>query len=84
MDCEIKLNNQYTLNINQFNAIELGAFSTETMSFDINPKSQIQSLLKDKSIDYEINCDINYDKGTEYISKSSVLHLVPSEKFIYR
>jgi len=84
MDCQIKLNNQSTLNINQIESIELGAFSTETLSFDISPKDQIDTRLHGKSIDYNIKCNINYDKGSEFLSESSVLFLVPSEKFIYR
>jgi hypothetical protein len=84
MDCMIKLNNQSTLNINQIDSIELGAFSTETLNFDITPMDQIKTLLDGKSIDYDINCNINYNKGSEFLSESSVLHLVPSEQFLYR
>ena len=84
IDCDIELNKQSTLEINQSYTIELGAFSTEKLSIDISTKDKLNNLVNMQSIDYDIDCRLNYDKGNEYLSESSVLHLAPSEKFIYR
>jgi hypothetical protein len=84
MDCEIKLNSQSTLSIKQIDSIELGAFSTETLGFKMSATDQTRALMNLQSIDYDINCYLKYNKGSEYLSESSVLHLTPSEKFIYR
>ena len=84
IDCNIKLNNQKDVEINQSYSIELGPFSTETLKFDISVKDQTKALIDLQSIDYDINCNISYDKGNEFLSESSVLHLIPGEKLSYR
>jgi len=84
VSCKIDFNKQSSINIDQLYPLELGAFSTETLNFqvaNINPNNHLTNLL---TINYDIDCEMVYDKGKEYVSASSVLHLVPSEKFLYR
>ncbi len=84
INCEIEFNKQSTFNISQSQAIELGAFSTEILKFHAPDINQDSSLTNLSAIDYDINCEMIYNKGSEYVVETSVLHLVPSEKFIYR
>ncbi len=84
ISCDIEFNKQPPINITQSYSIELGAFSTEILSFQVANINQDKHLLNLSNINYEISCELTYNKGSEYISQSSVLHLVPSEGFLYR
>ncbi len=84
ISCEISFNKQLHLNIKQSYVLELGAFSTEILKFHAPNLNKYNHLTNFSKINYDITCELQYNKGSEYVSEFSALHLVPSEKFIYR
>ena len=83
IQCEIKIDKDIDMNIDKTLSIQLGAFATEILSFDMFDANF--KLLKDQtSFEYSLMCQVTYDQGQETIQEDSVLHLAPGEKFIYR
>ncbi len=83
MSCDLTLNKESSIKLIKDSQLELGAFSTEIISFDLNSQA-LPAMEKAKTIDYNIECTATYDKGTEYMQKHSVLHLVPTSQSRYR
>jgi hypothetical protein len=84
LDCDIQMSSSIEFKISQSPNIQLGAFSKETIEFQINDLIN-HSQLKDKdSISYQLNCQIVYDKGGEYLRENSVLYISPNSKILYR
>ena len=84
ISCDLKFNKQESFNIKKSYSIELGAFSTEVLNFHVKGINIDNLLTKLPIINYHINCEMIYNKGSEYVSRTSDLHLVPTEKFLYR
>jgi len=83
IQCDIKLNKDIDLKISKSMSIQLGAFATEVLIFDAL-KADLKALQHQTKFAYSLTCQVHYDQGQENISESSVLHLAPGEKFIYR
>lgn len=83
IQCDITIDKDININIEKTLAIQLGAFATEVLNFE-NTKISLKQPQDTTSFEYSLICHINYDQGQETIRESSVLHLVPGEKFIYR
>ncbi len=83
MNCDLTLNKKPSIQLIKDSHLELGAFSTEIISFDLNSQV-LPALNKAKTIDYNLECTATYNKGTEYMQKTSVLHLVPASQDKYR
>lgn len=84
ISCDIEFNKQPPFNVKQSYTIELGAFSTETFNFHATTINHNNILMNTSIINYDITCELTYNKGREFVSESSVLHLVPSKQFLYR
>jgi hypothetical protein len=81
IDCDLTLNEKDSVKIIKNTNIELGAFSTEIISFNVDALPTLKNL---DSIKYTLQCIALYNKGKEYINKDSVLHLVPASQNKYR
>lgn len=84
IDCDLELNSTIKLSLSNEPNIGLGAFSTEIISFQSNELKNITELTGENSIQYNLNCQITYDKGGEYLKESSALHLSPNSIKLYR
>jgi len=83
IDCDLILNQAPALNMFKETNLELGAFSTEIIVFSLESLSK--SLANNaRNINYNLQCIATYNKGSEYINKDSVLHLVPASQNKYR
>ena len=81
IDCDLTLNENNSIKLAKNTNIELGAFSTEIISFkDV----ALPTMKNTQSINYTLQCTANYNKGSEYMAKDSVLHLVPASQNKYR
>ncbi len=82
--CNIKLNDNSELELNQQTDLSLASYSTEIINFTAISISQSKVLFNQKEITYQLSCDLTFDKGKEYSKHHSVLHLVPASKHQYR
>ncbi len=81
MNCDLTLNEKDTVKLTKNTNIELGAFSTEIISFNVDTLPAYKDL---DTIKYTLQCTALYNKGKEYMSKDSFLHLVPASQNKYR
>ncbi len=81
MDCDLILGEQPSIKLTKTTNIDLGAFSTEIIPFNL---TSLPTNNHDKTIDYTLQCKATYNKGKEYMHKESTLHLVPSSVNKYR
>ncbi len=85
LTCTINFNQQQSqLSIDFMQTIKLDAFSTEVLTFDDIKIMDKHHLLDQQHIQYELNCQLKYNKGRETVFHDSVLHLVPSSTAQYR
>ena len=81
IDCDLTLNENDSVKLAKNTNIELGAFSTEIISFkDV----ALPAMKMAQTINYALQCTAHYNKGSEYMAKDSVLHLVPASQNKYR
>jgi len=83
IQCDMVLNTDISIKLDKTMSIQLGAFATEVINFN-NIDVTLNQLQKLSSFDYSFVCQVHYDQGQETIRESSVLHLAPGEKHIYR
>ena len=84
INCTIRLNNDSIIELNKQENIALSSYSTEILSFKNLHVSQSKTLFNQKAIDYNISCQLDFEKGHEFTKNQSVLHLVPASKHKYR
>lgn len=83
--CNIYFNQQQSqLSVNLTQPIKLDAFSTEVLTFKNIKITNKQHLINQQNIQYDLKCQLQYDKGRETVLNNSVLHLVPSSTNQYR
>ncbi len=73
-----------SLSINQIPDINLDAFSTEILKFNSINIINHEVLLNTDTIEYSLNCNLNYDRGSEGVYEKSVLHLIPGDNLKFR
>lgn len=80
--CELTFNESSPISITQQPNIDLESFSTEILSF---ANIQFQSSLNgSETINYALDCKLQYNKGKERVLEDSVLHLVPGTNNRFR
>jgi uncharacterized protein YdgA (DUF945 family) len=84
IECDLELNSTIKLKLSNQAKIGLGAFSTEIISFQSDDLINAIELTEGKSIQYNLNCQLDYDTGGEYLRESSVLYLSPNSTKLYR
>ena len=84
IDCDITLNAETSFTISHTADIQLDAFSIEILKFSNVQIGNIDRIKGLESIEYSLNCLLDYDKGSESVHEKSVLHLVPGSELIYR
>ena len=83
IECSIGFNNKSTLSFSKIMKLDLGAYSTEVLTFKNNPIKY--SIKQDQNtINYKLNCVLTYQKGKEHVIEESILHTVPSSHNQYR
>jgi hypothetical protein len=84
LSCQFKMNNSSDMTIEQQPHLKFGAFSTEILNFGAIQFNNSETLNHLKSIEYSLDCILEYDKGSERVIDSSVLYLTPGTDFQYR
>ena len=84
LQCDINFNQDSNTKIQRQLSLSLASFSTEVIHFDKFNISNSKVLFNQKTIDYKLKCELQFDKGNEIVSNQSVLHLVPASQHKYR
>ncbi|HFC30000.1 MAG TPA: hypothetical protein ENJ44_03035 [Oceanospirillales bacterium] len=84
LQCDISFNQDSEAKIQQRLNLSLSSFSTEVINIDKLNINNSKLLFNQKTIDYRLKCELQFDKGNEIINNQSVLHLVPALQHKYR
>ncbi len=84
LQCDISFNQDSEAKIQQHLNLSLSSFSTEVINIDKLNINNSKLLFNQKTIDYRLKCELQFDKGNEIINNQSVLHLVPASRHKYR
>jgi len=85
LDCETSFSNNSIVFKQQLKPeIKLESFATEIFTINFDKTERLMPLTSLKQIDYGIHCESIYDKGREFLQKSSILYQVPASDFFYR